>query len=377
MCKNKLIIAAAGSGKTTYLVNEALKIKNGRVLITTYTQANELEIRKKIIELNHCIPENLTIQTWFSFLLQHGARPYQGSIFDKKINGLLLVNCQSGLKYINHGIPVYFSEDEDFENHYFNKSLKIYSDKLSKFVFRCNQKTTGNVIDRLSRIFSNIFIDEVQDLAGYDLELLKLLFKCSVQTLLVGDPRQATYSTNSAPKNKKFKKSAIVDFFNDDSLNIESDITSLTVNYRCGKEICDLSNQLFPEHVKTTSGNNIQTGHDGVFQIMSEDVNDYLAHYNPIQLRDNSKTQVNPGFRVMNFGESKGLSFDRVLIYPTGPIVNWIFDHECELAPTSRSKFYVALTRARYSVGIVFDRQPETNICIKDFNEHESPTRTV
>src|SRR5664280_2159660 len=191
MCKNKLIIAAAGSGKTTYLVNEALRIKNDRVLITTYTQANELEIRKRIIEINHCIPENLTIQTWFSFLLQHGARPFQGSIFDKKINGMLLVNCQSGLKYINHGIPVYFSEEEDFQDHYFNRSLKIYSDKLSKFVYRCNQKTNGNVIDRLSRIYSNIFIDEVQDLAGYDLELLRLLFKSSVQTLLVGDPRQA------------------------------------------------------------------------------------------------------------------------------------------------------------------------------------------
>lgn len=45
---NKLIIAAAGSGKTTYLVKEALELKDSRVLITTYTEANEAEIRKKI-----------------------------------------------------------------------------------------------------------------------------------------------------------------------------------------------------------------------------------------------------------------------------------------------------------------------------------------
>lgn len=43
---NKLIIAAAGSGKTTLLVKEALAQKNGKVLITTYTQANEAEIKK-------------------------------------------------------------------------------------------------------------------------------------------------------------------------------------------------------------------------------------------------------------------------------------------------------------------------------------------
>ena len=44
---NKLIIAAAGSGKTTHLVEEALKITEGKVLITTYTEANEQEIGSK------------------------------------------------------------------------------------------------------------------------------------------------------------------------------------------------------------------------------------------------------------------------------------------------------------------------------------------
>lgn len=43
---NRLIIAAAGSGKTTYLVKHAMQQLDS-VLITTYTIANELEIRKK------------------------------------------------------------------------------------------------------------------------------------------------------------------------------------------------------------------------------------------------------------------------------------------------------------------------------------------
>jgi superfamily I DNA/RNA helicase len=362
MGKNKLIIAAAGSGKTTVLVNEALKIKNEQVLITTYTQANDLEIRKKIIEIYHSIPENITVKTWFSFLLQHGAKPFQGCLFEKRINGMILVNTQSGLKYVSKGIPHYYSEETEFENHYFTKNYKIYSDKLSKFVFRCNKTTEGNVIHRISRIYSYLFIDEVQDLAGYDLELLKLFFKSTLNNLLVGDPRQATYSTNSAPKNKKFKKSAIVNFFSDPSIDIERDTTSLTVNYRCNKAICDLSNKLFPNLVKTTSGNNLETGHDGVFLVRSSNVNEYLETYRPVQLRENIKTQVNPMYGVMNFGESKGLSFDRVLIYPTKPIIDWIFDNNSELAPTSRSKFYVALTRARYSVGIVFDYSENTRI---------------
>ena len=378
---NKLIIAAAGSGKTTCLVEKALEQKEGKVLITTYTQANEAEIRKKIIEENYkknglaCIPANLTVQTWFSFLLQHGVRPFQGVIFEKRIKGLLLVNNQSGLKA--HRNPcndckqknivdvnckkcknsIYFGENKEFEHHYFTKDLKIYSDKLSKFVFRCNEKSNGNVINRISKIYSDIYVDEVQDLAGYDLELLKLLFNCKSTVLLVGDPRQGTYSTNSSSKNKKFKKAQIVNFFSDKVDNLLKDDTSLITNYRCNKPICDLSNKLFPDFREINSGNNVKTEHSGVYFIKEQDIENYLKKFNPVQLRDTKRTIVNENYRVMNFGESKGLSFDRILIYPTKPFLEWLKDSNAELAETSRSKLYVALTRARHSVGIVTNKE--------------------
>lgn len=299
MCdNNKLIIAAAGSGKTTFLVNEALKKKEDNILITTYTQANEEEIRRKFIKINKCVPKNVTIQTWFSFLLQHGARPFQGCIFTKNINGLVLINGQSAI-----GIA-----EIDTQNHYFTPNQKIYSDKLSKFVVKCNTRSDGAVIDRLSRIYTDIFIDEVQDLAGYDLEFLKLLFQCKINTLLVGDPRQGTYSTNNSSKNKKYKKANIVNFFGDKSINIETDNRSLTINYRSCSEICELSNKLYPDLQETTSGSKITTEHDGLFLVKRQDVKDYLLKYKPVQLRDNVKTEViDEDYKVMNFGKSKGL----------------------------------------------------------------------
>ncbi len=52
------------------------------------------------------------------------------------------------------------------------------------------------MIKRISKIFPNIFIDEIQDLAGYDLDILKLLFKSESTILCVGDPRQITYLTH-------------------------------------------------------------------------------------------------------------------------------------------------------------------------------------
>lgn len=360
---NKLIIAAAGSGKTTHIVNEALKQKDGRVLITTYTEANEAEICKKIIEENKCIPENITVQTWFSFLLQHGVRPYQGYLFDGDIKGLVLMNQQSA--------P--YAKESEVEKHYLTGNKNIYSDKLSKFVIKCNDSSNGAVIDRLSRIYTHIFIDEVQDLAGYDLEFLKLLFTSRINTLLVGDPRQGTYSTNNASKNKKFQKSRIVHFFEDNSINIETDQNSLIKNYRCIAPICDFSNRLFPDLPKTTSGNSDKPKHGGIFLVKKAEVAHYLKRFNPAQLRYDNRTPVSENYFVRTFGDSKGLSFDRVLIYPTTPVINWLENSKSELAPTSRSKFYVAITRARYSVGIVYDHGDNTNIYgVEKYNQQSS-----
>ena len=111
---NRLIIAAAGSGKTTYLVKHAMQ---------------QLEIRKKFIEINGCVPHNITIQTWYTFLLQHGVRPFQGVVLDDKIRGMILVNGKSGKKYDGKHGPVYYSE-KDYREFYFTNKMKIYSDKI-------------------------------------------------------------------------------------------------------------------------------------------------------------------------------------------------------------------------------------------------------
>ena len=145
MKENRLIIAAAGSGKTTSLVRSALS-QTERVLITTFTNENELEIRDKFVKLNGCVPSNVTIQTWFSFLLQHGVKPFQSTynkdLSDFHVSGVLLVNEQSGLKYyMRRGtkkIPVYYKEEDNFFKYYFSDNKKIFTDKIAKFVLLIN-----------------------------------------------------------------------------------------------------------------------------------------------------------------------------------------------------------------------------------------------
>lgn len=349
------MIAAAGAGKTTYLVNEALAIADETVLITTYTEANALEIKKKIIKEHGCVPKNITIQTWFSFLLQHGVRPYQGYIYEKSITGMILVNTASGINYIGRNGPVLYKESEEPEKFYFTHGNKIYSDKISKFVCTIDKKSSGAVVSRLSRIYKHIFIDEVQDLAGYDLEIIKLLLNSDSNLLMVGDPRQVTYLTHHPKKHKKYIDGKIKDFILKEcnKLKCEIDETSLNRSLRNNKVICSFAAQLYPDYPEPKANDHEETGHDGIFILREQDVEQYLEIYSPTLLRWDRKVRVDERFEVINFGESKGLTFDRTLIYPTTPLKKWLCDTSTSLNATTRAKCYVALTRAKYSMAIV------------------------
>lgn len=350
---NLLYIAAAGSGKTTKLVKTAIeKSLAETVLITTFTDTNEQEIRNKFYQYNSAIPKNVTILTWFSLLVQHGIKPYQDSFNDVfsniEINGILPLDLHRKN----------FMKESDFK-HYVSHD-KLYSDKLAKFVVKSDEATNGRVIERISRIFKNIYIDEAQDLAGYDFEVLRLLFNSNANIILACDPRQATYQTHHENKNSKYSNGKILDYLNDNkpSFVCRVDKTSLNLSYRCNNFICDYASKLHPafEAMKSFSPTNNKKD-DGVFLIEKSQIEYYLSTFNVMQLRYNKKSKCHEEFRVMNFGESKGLTFDNVLIYPTKNIEKWIENHNEDLADETRSKFYVALTRAKFKVCILWDKK--------------------
>jgi DNA helicase II / ATP-dependent DNA helicase PcrA len=370
MKSNKLLIAAAGSGKTTYLINEAMKYKDERVLITTYTEANEEEIKKKFINKYKSIPSHITVQTWFSFLIKHGVKPYQGTfndcLFDTDIKGMILNNDNQGkypMKLKGRTIYVPFNEGSDFMNHYFTKSQKLYSDRLPKFVVKSNAATKGELISRISRIYQHIFVDEIQDLAGYDLEILKLFFQTQSNVLLVGDPRQVTYLTHHENKYAKYKDGKIKEFVTGECKNLSTcsiDETTLLSSHRNNQAICDFSSKLYDANdfnpispCACDKCRNYQKDFEGIYLVRPDDVENYLSNFDPIQLRWDSKKEVSPDYKVYNFGESKGKTFDRVLIYPTDDMEKWVYDVATNLAYSTKAKFYVAITRARYSVAII------------------------
>ena len=76
---NHFIHSAAGTGKTTKIVSLATKLAiryHKRVVITTYTQENTIEIYDKVTAKIGYIPSNLFILPWYTFLLNDFVRFY-------------------------------------------------------------------------------------------------------------------------------------------------------------------------------------------------------------------------------------------------------------------------------------------------------------
>lgn len=341
---SRFIICAAGGGKTTRIVNDALAEASSRVALVTYTHNNEREIERKFYERGATIPGRVEVMTWFVFLLHELARPYRSSLHDQRIEGICWVEGRS----------VKFVKETDVAAHYFADGRRIYSDKIAKFVVECNRRSGGAVMRRLAERFDHILVDEVQDLAGYDLEVLELILKGGIRLSLVGDHRQAILQTNHSNKNTGFVGVDIIKKLRQWEKAKLATLSYEQHTYRCGQRIADLADAFFPHEPATTSANTTETGHDGIYIVATADVAAYVARFSPQVLRRDRKTNCQ-GLSAMNFGEAKGLTFDRVLIFPHGLATKWLRTGALAHVEGSLSRMYVGVTRARYSVAFVHD----------------------
>jgi DNA helicase II / ATP-dependent DNA helicase PcrA len=344
--QNRIIIAAAGSGKTTMLVDAALRCPDHRVLIVTYTNNNCAEIRSKVIERCGYVPAQLQIRTWFDFLLAECVRPYQRSIYDgPRVSEMFQVD----------GNPPKYARKADVRRYYFSSGLRMYSNKVAEFSIDCDDACGGLVIDRLQRIYSKILIDEVQDLSGYDLVLVERLLGSSTQVTAVGDIRQAVLRTHFSNKHKKYRGSNVIDLFKDWKDLALCEIEYVTDCHRSNQAICDLADSVFPDIPKTTSRRGGNHHHAGLFQVKVNDLDSYVEKVGPQILRHNRRADAG-GHPALNFGRSKGLAFPHVLIVPTNPMRKALKTgtlHEM----TSKSSLYVAITRAEHSVAFLMDEE--------------------
>ena len=114
--KNKFIVACAGSGKTTTIINSVLSKKSTKkILITTFTDENCEEIKRKFISGKGYIPSNVDVLPWFTFEIRHLIKPYLHPVVEDNVNGVHFVTSQSA---------PYISQTK--KQHYVDTDNKVY-----------------------------------------------------------------------------------------------------------------------------------------------------------------------------------------------------------------------------------------------------------
>lgn len=354
---NRVTLAVAGSRKTQSIVDACANGTPGvRRLVLTYTQSGQTELEGRLRRA--CTPGNVPgVMGWYSFLLQHCIRPYLPLKFpERRLRGLNF-----------HGEPAagWYATGAA---RYLDVEGRVYRRHLSKLAWDVLRESTGAVVDRLGHIYDEVYLDEVQDLTGCDLHILQQLVESSdLDVYMVGDVRQSVFDTNPHDQNlKKYRGIKMLDWFEWFRKRGRLEVAHHVETWRSNQAIADFSDTLFSTTFNfklTLSMQHAVTGHDDVFAISKNDVEAYLRQYDAQPLRDSSSTAKDVDLPFRTFGTVKGLTFERVLIYPTKSITEFL-TKGTDLKPKTACGLYVAVTRAKHSVAFVVPSPEATSLAV-------------
>ena len=101
----------------------------------------------------------------------------------------------------------------------------------------------------------------------------------------------------------------------------------------------------------TESRNATEDDHVGISIIGASQMVDYVERYAPTILTYNKNSDTQ-GYASINIGLPKGSTHDRVLIIPSGTMLQYVKDRNLAVFKEPQ-KLYVAVTRARFSATFV------------------------
>lgn len=318
----RIILAVAGSGKTTSIIKQINE--NDRALIIAFTDNNYGLLKMKLSEKFKGIPKNISVKSYFSFLYSFCFRPFEGLL---RSNGIIF--DYDNINYKKSGSLL----------RYMNKNRYLYSNYLAEYILINHIEDVKN---RIKKYFDYLYIDEIQDFASYDFELIKRLAQIDMNILYVGDFYQHTFSTSRAGS----KNSTLYDDYRRYLSNFEEILTIdtelLKKSYRCKKNVCDfvtskLGIQIIPYYENYDVNVKLISSPEGIDLIMRDKKIMKLFYNNHHKYKCRSD----------NWGNCKGLSFVEVCVILTSEAFKCLKKGTFNsLKSGTRNRFYVACTRS-------------------------------
>lgn len=334
----RIILAVAGSGKTTYLISQLTLDK--RALILTYTDSNYHHLRHKIIQKFGHIPKNIVVETYFTFLYSFCYKPFLHHIWNAR--------------GINWDVPPSYTlklkrTDSRF---YIDQHSRLYSNRIAKLV--SNGDTVNDVKKRIEKYFDQLFIDEVQDFGGHDFNLLKEICKVPIRLALVGDFYQHTFDTS---RDGQVNSNLYKDYqryqkhFSDLGLTVDTSI--LSRSFRCPPSVCNFIKKILNIQIESNKEQDyivdFITGKEEVSKIYYDDniVKLFLKEHLRYHCYSN------------NWGKAKGLdNYSDVCIALYPKILKAYIENDFSKIPdSSRNKLYVACTRANQNIYLINEKE--------------------
>lgn len=319
-----LILAVAGSGKTTTLISK-LNLEQ-RFLLVTYTTNNLNHLRNSVIRKFGYFPENIKVCSYFQFLYSFCFKPYCG-----------LTSGARGITFKRPADHTRFKPGTDV--FYMTSERLMYSNRIAHY---CEQNCADEIRERLDKYYDWFMVDEVQDIAGRDFNLLMKIIPENCNSLFVGDFYQHTYDTsNDGNVNQSLYNDLNGYLGRWRTAGVEIDHTTLSKTHRCSEEICEFV-------VKTgILIGSYGTAKGKVIEVSNEEMADSIISNNDIPKLFYAGSS---GYDCisMNWGESKGIDYfkDVCVVLNKTTMAHYLGNTLIELSPQTRNKFYVACTRA-------------------------------
>ncbi len=346
---HNFVHACAGAGKTELIVQRCANTADQkRRLVITLTDSGQAELISRLSGV--CSKSQMPdVMGWYAFMIRHYVRPYLPILFPHvRPTGFIFDRAMHPKDHFKLG----------GSRRYFSSNGSIYKETLPELAVKVAEASQGAVEKRLGRIYDEIIIDEVQDISRKSLDIIeRLLSQATPHLILVGDVRQSLLdSDQTSSKNRNADRLGLINWYRKHESAGLLEIKELCETWRSNQRIADFSDRIFPTELgfaPTNSKNQTVTGHDGVFLVHEQHLATYLENYHPIPLRSSKASGKNlTDLEFKNIGTVKGLTYERVVIVPTNPMLKLIADGT-PLADKSACLFYVGITRARASVAII------------------------
>lgn len=370
----QIVIAGAGTGKTTHLINDLYKYfvetnlesLNQKIVCITFTSEAAKNIKQKLI--NKCLSDSgvfrvvdekikdgsLFIGTIHSFFYNLLTKQLK---MEKKI--ILPEDVELVKSKTSYQEKPYSIDNKTFEhlvvNEHKTKNELIEYDDFDKLIIENTEKLKEFVIERL-------YVDEFQDSSKSQIDAIMSLQFNFIK--VIGDPKQAIYEWRGSSENS----------INDFMLKLKSEDfivenNTLYRSYRSDEEIIEVANLVFPEMKKLISNsgikgivsylptNNYNEAKKIIFNYAIANADKeikVLCRKNALVNEFNEFLSGCKNVRVMTVHASKGLEAEVVFL------VDWNFGEftiGTELTDEDKRLAYVAITRAKHELYIMWNKK--------------------